>query len=155
MSEEAGKNEFHLELTADIVSAYVANNPVPAADLASLIASVSDALSGLGQAGEAAEEHPLMPAVNPKSSVHDNYIVCLEDGRRFKSIKRHLIASHGLSPEDYRAKWKLPADYPMVAPGYSAARSALAKTMGLGRKTKAQPEPVTAPAKRGRKPKTA
>jgi predicted transcriptional regulator len=153
MSDQIGKNETHLELTADIVSAYVSNNPVPAVELASLIASVSAALSGLRQSAEVGTSVQT-PAVNPKRSVHDDHIICLEDGRKFKSIKRHLMTHHGLSPEEYRAKWKLPADYPMVAPGYSAARSALAKTMGLGRKPKAEPEPVAAP-KRGRKPKTA
>jgi predicted transcriptional regulator len=152
MSDPQDKHEAHLELTADIVSAYVSNNPVPAAELASLITSVSAALSGLGQVVEVAA--PLLaPAVNPKRSVHDDHLICLEDGKKFKSLKRHLMTHHGLSPEDYRAKWKLPADYPMVAPGYSAARSALAKSMGLGRKPNAQPEPVAVPAKRGRKPK--
>jgi predicted transcriptional regulator len=152
MSDQTGKNESHLELTADIVSAYVSNNPVPTTELAALIASVSASLSGLGEATEAGEA-PQSPAVNPKKSVFPDYIVCLDDGKKFKSLKRHLMTHHGLTPEEYRAKWNLPADYPMVAPNYSAARSALAKTMGLGRKPKTQPEPVIAPAKRGRKPK--
>ena len=151
MSEQLANSELHLELTADIVAAYVSNNPVPANELPSLIASVSASLSGLEQK-PAVEQAPLVPAVNPKRSVHDDHIVCLEDGKKFKSLKRHIATHHGLSPDEYRAKWGLPADYPMVAPGYSAARSALAKTMGLGRKPKAQPEPV-APAKRGKKPK--
>ena len=152
MSEETGKSEINLELTADIVSAYVSNNPVPVAELPSLIASVNVALSGLRQIAEAASP-VLTPAVNPKRSIHDDYIICLEDGKKFKSLKRHLMTHHGLSPEEYRAKWGLPADYPMVAPGYSAARSALAKKMGLGRKPKTHPEPVVAPGKRERKPK--
>lgn len=154
MSDQLAKNEAHLELTADIVSAYVSNNPVPTTELASLISSVSATLAGLGQPAEIAA--PLLtPAVNPKKSVFPDYIVCLEDGKKFKSLKRHLTTHFGMTPEEYRAKWELPRDYPMVAPGYSAARSALAKTMGLGRKPKAQPEPVAAPVKRGRKPKAA
>lgn len=154
MSDQVDKNEAHLELTADIVSAYVSNNPVPTVELAALIASVSAALSGLVHAVEVASPS-LTPAVNPKKSVFPDHIICLDDGKKFKSLKRHLMSHHGLTPEEYRAKWKLPADYPMVAPGYSASRSALAKQMGLGRKPKAQPEPVKVPAKRGRKPKTA
>ena len=93
--------------------------------------------------------------MNPKRSVHDDHIICLEDGKKFKSMKRHIATYHGLTPDEYRAKWSLPADYPMVAPGYAATRSALAKEMGLGRKPKAQPELVTAPVKRGRKAKAA
>lgn len=152
MSEETGRNEIHLELTADIVSAYVSNNPIPANDLASLIARVSDALSGLGQAVQAAEL-PLTPAINPKRSVHDDHIVCLEDGKKFKSLKRHLSTYHGMTPDEYRSKWGLAHDYPMVAPGYSASRSALAKKMGLGRKPAAQIVPKPVSAKKGRKPK--
>lgn len=151
MTDPLDKNEITLELTADIVCAYVSNNSVPAADLAALIASVSASLSGLGQA----VEEPVIlqtPAVNPKKSVFPDYIISLEDGRRFKSMKRHL-GLLGMTPDDYRAKWKLPADYPMVAPNYAAARSILAKKIGLGRKTNAQPEPVA--AKRGRKPRAA
>ena len=140
----------HLELTADIVSAYVSNNAVPAGELASLIAGISASLSKLGGAVEA-EPSSLVPAINPKRSVHDDYIVCLEDGKKFKSLKRHLAAHHGLTPNEYRAKWGLPADYPLVAPNYSAYRSATAKKMGLGRKPKAPPAPEPAPAKRGRK----
>jgi predicted transcriptional regulator len=152
MSEQHNAEETYLELTAEIVSAYVSNNPVPATELASLIASVNAALSGLGQP----IENPapvLTPAVNPKKSVFPDYIVSLEDGRKFKSMKRHL-GLLGMTPDEYRAKWGLPRDYPMVAPNYAAARSALAKKMGLGRKPKEQPEPI-APAKRGRKPKAA
>jgi predicted transcriptional regulator len=151
MNEDPGKNEAHLDLTADIVSAYVSNNPVPAAELPSLITSVNAALLGLGQVSETASP-ALNPAVNPKRSVHEDHIVCLEDGKKFKSLKRHLASHHGMMPDEYRARWGLSHDYPMVAPGYSAARSALAKEMGLGRKPKAQSEPV-ASAKRGRKTK--
>lgn len=152
MSDQTDNNELHLELTAGIVSAYVSNNPVPTAELASVIASISAALVGLGQPVEAIEP-PQMPAVNPKKSVFPDYIVCLESGKKFKSLKRHLAVHYGLSPDEYRIKWNLPADYPMVAPSYSASRSALAIKLGLGRKPKAEPESVAAPAKRGRKPK--
>ncbi len=121
-----------IDLAADIVSAYVSNNTVPASDLPALIASVHRALnSTMGGAAEA-EPEPLKPAVNPKKSVFPDYIVCLEDGKKFKSLKRHLRTHYDLSPEEYREKWGLPSDYPMVAPNYAAARSALAKKMGLG-----------------------
>lgn len=127
-----------IELTADIVSAYVGNNPLPASGLPDLIASVSASVRKL--AGTAVVESPsLVPAVNPKKSVFPDYIICLEDGKKFKSLKRHLRTDYGLSPDDYRAKWGLPPDYPMVAPNYSATRSALAKSTGLGRKPAAAP----------------
>ncbi len=126
-----------LELTADIVGAYVANNPMPAGQLPELIARVNLSLAGLGKAAEAAAAE-LSPAINPKRSVRDDYIVCLEDGKRFKSLRRHLMTHYGLTPDAYRQKWGLPADYPMVAPAYAAARSELAKKMGLGRKPKAK-----------------
>lgn len=139
--EAQNKSDALIELTADVVAAYVSNNPVPAADLPALIADIHAALGRVGVAVEQAPVEKQKPAVNPKRSVHDDYIVCLEDGKKFKSLKRHLMTHYGLTPEDYRAKWDLPADYPMVAPNYAAARSALAKEMGLGRKAKA-PEPV-------------
>jgi predicted transcriptional regulator len=121
-----------IDLAADIVSAYVSNNTVPASDLPALIASVYRALNHTQGAANEPEPEPLKPAVNPKRSVFPDYIVCLEDGKKFKSLKRHLRTHYDLSPEDYREKWGLPADYPMVAPNYAAARSALAKKMGLG-----------------------
>lgn len=127
-----------LELTAEIVGAYVAKNPVPAGALPDLIATVN---ASLGQLGAPAPEPTQEPAINPKRSVRDDYIICLEDGKKFKSLKRHLATSYNLTPEEYRAKWSLPSDYPMVAPGYSAARSELAKQMGLGRKPKAKASP--------------
>ncbi|MBB6410723.1 MucR family transcriptional regulator [Mesorhizobium sangaii] len=131
------------ELTAEVVSAYVTNNPLPAASLPDLIASVHLSLSGLILPATLPAE-PLVPAVNPKRSVFPDYIVSLEDGRKFKSMKRHL-GLLGMTPDQYRAKWGLPHDYPMVAPSYSNRRSALAKASGLGRKA----EPVKkAPAKR-------
>jgi predicted transcriptional regulator len=122
-----------IDLAAEIVSAYVSNNTVPSADLPALIASVHRALSSTTTGTVAAPEpEPLKPAVNPKKSVFPDYIVCLEDGKKFKSLKRHLRTHYDLSPEEYREKWGLPTDYPMVAPNYAAARSALAKKMGLG-----------------------
>lgn len=131
-----------LGLTAHIVSAYVENNKLPASGLPDLIASVNASISSLGTP-VAEPEEPLVPAVNPKRSVLPDYIICLEDGKQFKSLKRHLSVHFGLSPEEYRAKWNLPADYPMVAPNYAAARSQLARQLGLGRK----PAAVAAPAK--------
>ena len=131
------------ELTASIVSAYVANNAVPAVNLAALIATVHSAVVGLPKAQELVVE-PLVPAVNPKRSVHADYIVCLEDGKKFKSLKRHLMSSYGLTPDEYRTKWGLPHDYPMVAPNYAAARSQLAKALGLGRKPAPKPAPKAA-----------
>ena len=125
------------ELAAEIVSAYVASNPVPTASLAELIATVHSAVAGLSHPSSPVEQAPT-PAVNPKRSIHADYIVCLEDGKRFKSLKRHLMTHYDLTPEAYREKWGLPRDYPMVAPSYAAARSALAKSMGLGRKPKAK-----------------
>lgn len=132
-----------IDLTAEIVSAYVSNNPLPVASLPDVIASVHMSLSGLGGPAVAPSE-PLVPAVNPKKSVFPDYVVSLEDGRKFKSMKRHL-ALLGMTPDEYRAKWGLPRDYPMVAPNYAATRSALARASGLGRKA----APVKkAPAKR-------
>ncbi|MDX8540094.1 MucR family transcriptional regulator [Mesorhizobium abyssinicae] len=120
-----------IELTADIVSAYVSKNAVPVASLHELIQSVNSSLSKIGQ--PIAPESPA-PAVNPKRSVFPDYIICLEDGKKFKSLKRHLGVHYGLTPDEYRAKWGLKSDYPMVAPNYAAQRSALAKSSGLGRK---------------------
>ncbi|AZO36324.1 MAG: transcriptional regulator [Mesorhizobium sp.] len=128
-----------IELTADIVSAYVSNNPVPVGSLPDLIASVNSSLATIG--GPAAPETPAQaPAVNPKRSVFPDCIICLEDGKRFKSLKRHLGTHYGLTPDEYREKWGLARDYPMVAPNYAEQRSALAKASGLGRKaTKKSP----------------
>ncbi|MCV0393888.1 MAG: MucR family transcriptional regulator [Rhizobiaceae bacterium] len=137
-------------LAADIVSAYVANNPVPAADLPALIGDVHRSLTLLSNGQAEPQAEAKTPAVPVKKSVQQDYVVCLEDGQKFKSLKRHLSSHHGLTPDEYRAKWGLPADYPMVAPSYAAARSAFAKTMGLGRKKVEAP----APAKRGRRSTT-
>lgn len=122
-----------LALTADIVAAYVQKNATPVADLPDLISSVNSALRGIVQPPAPAESE-LVPAVNRKRSVFPDYIICLEDGKKFKSLKRHLRANYGLTPEDYRARWGLAPDYPMVAPNYAARRSLLAKSAGLGRK---------------------
>lgn len=141
-----------LELTASIVSAYVSKNSVPVAGLPDLVASVHASLQKLAGSPEP-EPTPLTPAVPIKKSVTPDYIVSLEDGRKFKSLKRHLSAHYGMTPDEYRAKWNLPSDYPMVAPNYAATRSALAKTMGLGRKPGAKAAPKAKPAtgaKRGR-----
>lgn len=128
-------NDNLIELTADVVAAYVSNNPIQVGDLPNLIADVHAALSRVGGPEPVQVEKP-KPAVNPKKSVFDDYIICLEDGKKFKSLKRHLMTHYGLSPEDYREKWGLDPSYPMVAPNYAAARSQLAKKMGLGRKRK-------------------
>ncbi|CAO4177051.1 MucR family transcriptional regulator [Methylorubrum populi] len=129
----------YVDLTADIVAAYVSNNPVPAAELASLIGSIHGALIQIGTGRAMAQpqaQEPQQPAVPIKKSIQPDFLVCLEDGRTFKSLKRHLRAKYNLSPEQYRAKWGLPPDYPMVAPNYAKARSDLAKAIGLG-----QPRP--------------
>lgn len=120
-----------VELTAEIISSYVANNEVAVGDLPRVISSVHKALSDtLAEKEEPAEE--LKPAVPIKKSITPDFIICLEDGKKFKSLKRHLRTHYNLSPEEYREKWGLPADYPMVAPNYARARSQLAKKMGLG-----------------------
>jgi predicted transcriptional regulator len=130
MSDSTGGN--YIELTAEIVSAYVSNNTVPASDIPALINQVHAALQRVsGGNGEPTSE-PLKPAVSLKKSITPEYIVCLEDGKKFKSLKRHLRTQYNMTPEQYREKWNLPADYPMVAPNYAAARSHLAKQMGLG-----------------------
>jgi predicted transcriptional regulator len=124
----------YIDLAADIVAAYVSKNSVPQADLPGLIESVHSALRKTAQGSAEAPDEELTPAVSVRKSITPDYIICLEDGKRFKSLKRHLRTKYNLTPEEYRARWKLPSDYPMVAPNYAQARSALAKTMGLGRK---------------------
>jgi predicted transcriptional regulator len=131
MSETSGASNY-IELAADIVSAYVSNNSVPAADLPSLINEVHAALLRVTSGIAAPVVETPKPAIPPKKSVTNDYIVCLEDGRKFKSLKRHLRTQFNMSPDDYREKWGLPPDYPMVAPNYAKARSNLAKQMGLG-----------------------
>jgi predicted transcriptional regulator len=119
-------------LAANIVSAYVSNNTVGREDIPAMIADIHEALSKASQRNSTAEREDLKPAVSPKKSIHDDYLICLEDGKKFKSLKRHLRTHYNLSPDEYREKWGLPHDYPMVAPNYAAARSHLAKQMGLG-----------------------
>jgi predicted transcriptional regulator len=122
----------YIELTASIVSAYVSNNSVPAQDLSALINQVHSALTRVSSGQGESISEPLKPAVSVKKSITADYIVCLEDGKKFKSLKRHLRTQYNMTPEQYRDKWSLPPDYPMVAPNYAQARSALAKQMGLG-----------------------
>lgn len=130
------KQQNLLELMTRVVSAYVESNAVSPADLPGLIKNVYDQLSVLGAVEPPQALHRPMPvpAVDPRKSVHDDYIICLEDGQKFKSLKRHLRIRYGLSPEQYRTKWGLLPDYPMTAPAYAAVRSSLAKKLGLGRK---------------------
>jgi predicted transcriptional regulator len=123
-----------IELCTDIVSAYVSNNAISQADLPKLIIDVHNALHSLTAKDVQPVPEARKPAVSVKKSITPDYIICLEDGKKFKSLKRHLRTHYDLSPEDYRDKWNLPADYPMVAPNYAAARSRLAREMGLGRK---------------------
>ena len=135
MTDTIDKADF-VSWAADIVSAFVQNNAVPASDLPGLIHSVHAALSNLGSAaGPATAVETAKPAVSIKKSVTPDYIICLEDGKKFKSLKRHLKGL-GMSPEQYREKWNLPLDYPMVAPNYAATRSELAKSIGLGNNRK-------------------
>src|SRR6185437_8161743 len=146
----------YLQLAADIVSAFVSNNSVPVADLPALIGNVHAALNTLasGSAQQVVEE-PKAPAVSIKKSVQPDYIVCLEDGKRFKSLKRHLRTTYNMTPDQYRAKWGLPHDYPMVAPNYAAARSELAKQLGLGQKRRSEPVVEAQPAPVRAEPKQA
>ncbi len=131
MSENLATANF-IELAADIVSAYVSNNSVPSAELPALISEVHTALvKVVGGVVEAPVEAP-KPAVPVKKSISADYLICLEDGKKFKSLKRHLRTQYNMTPEQYREKWNLPIDYPMVAPNYAKARSDLAKEMGLG-----------------------
>ncbi|CAN5668342.1 MucR family transcriptional regulator [Sphingomonas sp. ZT3P38] len=125
--------ETLITLTADIVAAHVSNNSVAVSDLPVLIANVHGALAGLGGAAPAPEVKQ-EPAVSVRSSIKPDFIVCLEDGKKLKMLKRHLMTHYQLTPEQYRAKWNLPADYPMVAPNYAEQRRTLAKKIGLGTK---------------------
>jgi predicted transcriptional regulator len=137
------------ELTAEMVSAYVSHNSVSPSDLPSIIHSVYASILGLGASAAHVEEKPV-PAVPIKKSVTPDYIISLEDGRKFKSLKRTLTKL-GMTPTEYRTKWDLPADYPMVAPNYSVARSELAKALGLGQQRRKRPAKVSPKPKRGRK----
>ena len=139
MAEPSGGDAF-IELTAEIVSAYVANNSVPSAEIADLISQVYAALKRVSSGEAVAATVPQKPAVPIKRSVTADFIVCLEDGLKFKSLKRHLRSRYKMTPEQYREKWALPPDYPMVASNYAAARSQLAKQMGLGQQRRRRRE---------------
>lgn len=130
----SGNNNDAVGLSADIVAAYVSNNSVPMSELPSLIAAIHNSLLGLGKGTAAPAPEKLVPAVPIRKSITPDAIICLEDGRAFKSLKRHLNSKYNLTPDQYRTKWNLPADYPMVAPNYAETRSKMAKAIGLGRK---------------------
>ena len=144
---EGRSGEELMRLGADIVAAYVSRNSVSADAVPDIIRSVYGALEGLNRSTVAVPEERPKPAVPINRSIQHDFIVCLEDGKKLKMLKRHLMTAYGMTPDDYRAKWGLPKDYPMVAPNYAAARSELAKSMGLGQGGRK-------PAKRGRKPAT-
>ena len=152
MSDQADTNEMLVTLTADIVAAHVSNNSVAISDLSLLINNVHAALSGLGS--EPVVEEKLVPAVSIRTSVKPDFIVCLEDGKKLKMLKRHLMTHYQMTPEDYRAKWDLAADYPMVAPNYAQQRKELALKIGLGRKP-GQGKKAAAPKASTRKAATA
>jgi predicted transcriptional regulator len=152
MDGEKTAEEIGRYLVAKIVRSYLTHNRVAANDLSSVIASVHQAVSGLGKAASPAE--PLTPAVPVRQSVRPDYVVCLECGFRSRTLRRHLRVSHGLERAAYYARWRLPPDHPITAPGYSARRSALAKALGLGRRrqmAKTAPEPKSAPAAKQRR----
>jgi predicted transcriptional regulator len=132
MNSSSKSNGNYINQTTEIVSAYVSNNTVPAAEIPALISQIHAALLGVSSGQPNTPSEPLKPAVTVRKSITPDYLVCLEDGKKFKSLKRHLRTQYDMSPEQYREKWSLPPDYPMVAPNYAAARSQLAKTMGLG-----------------------
>jgi predicted transcriptional regulator len=149
MSEDQSINRSELlALTSEIVSAHLSNNPIARDDVANLIQSVFDRLNALASDDPAPVE--LTPAVPIRRSVTDDYIVCLEDGRKLKTLKRHLMTVYGMTPEDYRTKWGLKPDYPMVAPSYARKRQELAKQIGLGRKPRSTPPAPKPKAKRSR-----
>ncbi len=139
MADNSGESSY-IELTANIVSAYVSNNSVPSAEIGTLIGQVYSALKRVSGGQAAAPAEALKPAVPVKRSVTPDYIVCLEDGQKFKSLKRHLRTRYNMTPDQYREKWNLPPDYSMVAPNYAAARSQLAKQMGLGQQRRRRRE---------------
>ncbi len=135
MTETTGSDVL-VALTADIVIAYLSKNTVVASELPVVINAVCEALIIASAKSEQPQTAELIPAVPIKKSITPDYIICLDDGKKFKSLKRHIRTLYGLSPEEYREKWGLPYDYPMVAPNYAASRSALAKKIGLGRRRK-------------------
>jgi predicted transcriptional regulator len=151
MSESAAEKNSHddlLRLAVDVVAAYVSKNPLPAGQIPEVIHTVYNSLSQAdGHPAEVKSEAP-RPAVSVRKSVTPDYIVCLEDGKKLKMLKRHLRTTYSMTPDEYRAKWGLPPDYPMVAPSYAAQRSDFAKKIGLGRKAG-----ESVPAGRGRRPR--
>ncbi|MER9677262.1 MucR family transcriptional regulator [Mesorhizobium sp. M0208] len=151
MTVSADQNDHAdlVSITAEIVSAYVSNNPLPVGELSKLIGDTYVALQGIGTPVAPAAVK-LEPAVSIKKSVTPDFIICLEDGKKFKSLKRHIGTHYNLSPDEYRQKWNLPSDYPMVAPNYAATRSALAKSIGLGRKAAPAPAAAEKPKRAGR-----
>ena len=149
MTDHAEISTTLVTLTADIVSAHVANNSVAPGDIGALIQNVHAALSGLGKAPPV-EETKLQPAVSVRASIKPDHIVCLEDGKKLKMLKRHLMTRYQLTPEQYRTRWNLPPDYPMVAPDYAEKRRTLAKQIGLGRKRKAPEVKVTPKARKAK-----
>jgi predicted transcriptional regulator len=152
MNEEITSESSDLVIfTGEIVSAYVSHNSISTHDLPTLISAVHTALKNLGATAPVEAALELKPAVSIKKSVTPDFIICLDDGKKFKSLKRHLMTHFQMTPDDYRAKWGLPDDYPMVAPNYAAVRSSLAKTNGLGRK----PAAVETPARRKKAPANA
>ena len=170
MSDETVETQpSALEQTVQVVTSYLGNNKTDIAGLVDLIHIIHASLQGMGRIVEPAIEKQ-QPAVSIKKSITPEYLICLEDGKKLKMLKRHLRATYNLSPDDYRAKWRLPSDYPMVAPNYAAERSAVAKAFGLGKRSApvpmlepeaegrgkkgAAPVPEEPPARRGRKPKT-
>jgi predicted transcriptional regulator len=124
-----------LQLTSEIVAAHVSNNSVPSSELSGLIEQVYRTLEGVGKSREPEEDKPI-PAVPIKKSIQNDFLVCLEDGKKLKMLKRHLKTAYDMTPEEYRERWGLPSDYPMVAPSYAEQRSKLAKDIGLGRRTR-------------------
>jgi predicted transcriptional regulator len=132
MTDVTEMQETFITLTADIVAAHVSNNSVAVSDLPILISNVHTALAALG-GGSASAAVKLEPAVTIRASIKPDYIVCLDDGKKLKMLKRHLMTHYGITPDEYRAKWGLPADYPMVAPNYAEQRRKLAVSIGLGR----------------------
>lgn len=139
MSDETMKDEVSgkslIEMTASVVAAYLSNNSIATSQISEVIQSVHGAFKGLSDDRSDPEPEPLKPAVPIKRSVMPDYIVCLEDGKQLKMLKRHLRTTYDMTPDDYRAKWGLPADYPMVAPNYAQQRSDFAKKIGLGRQS--------------------
>ncbi len=150
MTTENENNAEIIELSAQIVASYVSNNSVPMAEMPALIASVHSSLAGLGSTPLAVEPEKKAPAVSVRKSLGEEFLICLEDGKKFRSLKRHLRTAYNLSPDQYRSKWNLPSDYPMVAPAYAAKRSALAKASGLGAQRR---KPVLEAVKKGKKAK--